>query len=259
MVATNRDMLLAIAGVFFLLPQLAQALLPMPELAAGGTPQQALDTFTQFYSARPYLLGLMLLLSLPALVGHLTMLSVLIDPRRPTVGQAIRTGLALMPGYFAMQILIGFGLFVLLVVVTGALSMLLPPAIGAVVALIAAIYPLIRVVLAAADMVVGHHANPVRAIARSVERTRGQVLGLLLFLVPAIAIFAVVFLLVLIFVNPLLALVLHGEPLRLAGEAIAATMSAVGQTYYAAIIAATYGQLDSADRIGGPFSPSNPS
>ena len=87
MVSANRDMLAAIAGVFFLLPGLVAAVvLPSPQLSNGMDQQQIADAITRFYaSAGPFMLAL----SLPMLVGYLTLLAVLLDRDRPSVGAAI--------------------------------------------------------------------------------------------------------------------------------------------------------------------------
>jgi small-conductance mechanosensitive channel len=259
-VSANRDVLLAIAGVFFLMPQLVNALLPMPQVMPGMTPEQIGETFTGFYTSRPLLFPVLLLLTLPGLVGHLTMLTVLLDRDRPTVGGAIRTGFQFLPSYLAVQFLIALALFVMLVLVTGVLSLLfIPPAIASAIAIVGAIYPLLRLVMVGPEMIVRKVPNPFRAIGFGLGRTRGHFTSLLLFFMPAVAIFVVIFGLVLIFVNPLLALVVHGESLRLISEAIAAVLTAIGQTYYAAIVASTYNQLGPVGGLGDAISPSNPS
>ena len=258
MVSANRDVLVAIAGVFFLMPELVNALLPMPQVMPGMTPEQIRDTFTGFYISRPALLPVLLLLTLPGLVGHLTMLTVLLDRDRPTVGAAIRTGFQFLPSYLAVQFLIALALFVVLVGVTGVLSLFMPPAIASAVALVGAIYPLLRVVLVGPEMIARKLPNPIRAIGFGLARTQGNFTSLLFFFMPALAIFVVMFGLVLIFVNPLLALVVQGEKLRLISEVIGAVLTAIGQTYYAAIVASTYNQLGPVGGWGDAVSPSNP-
>jgi hypothetical protein len=258
MVSANRDVLVAIAGVFFLMPELVNALLPMPEVMPGMTPEQIRDTFTGFYTSRPALFPVLLALTLPALVGHLTMLTVLLDRDRPTVAAAIRTAIQFLPTYLAVQLLIALALFVVLVLVAGVLSLIMPPAIASAIALVGAIYPLLRIVLVGPEMVAQKLSNPIRAIAFGMERTRGHFTSLLFFFMPAVAIFIVIFGLVLIFVNPLLALVVQGEALRLISEVIGAVLTAIGQTYYAAIVASTYNQLGPLGGLGDAVSPSNP-
>jgi hypothetical protein len=259
MVWANRDMLGTIAGVFFLLPELVKTLLPMPHLLPAMSFEQMSDTITVFYADKPGLVALLVLLTLPALVGYLTLLAMLLDRDRPTVGAAIGLALGLLPSFFAALVLIALSLFVMLVAVLSILALAMPPAIAALVALAAMVYPLTRVVLIAPEMVTRRLRNPIRAIAGGLSATRGQFAGLLLYFVPAVAVFVVVCGLVMIFVSPLLAHVAQEDAQRLIGQAIGAVLSAVGYTYFAAIVASTYDQLGPIATARGTISPSSPS
>ncbi|KAG5734223.1 hypothetical protein E4T56_gene12049, partial [Termitomyces sp. T112] len=61
-ILANRDVLLAMAGVFFLLPRLAFALLmPEPPSAQGMSPAQSMQAIEEFYTrAMPYMIPMIL-------------------------------------------------------------------------------------------------------------------------------------------------------------------------------------------------------
>lgn len=257
MVSANRDVLVAIAGVFFLMPGLiGTVVLPVPQLDGAMNQQQLADAVTRFYTAAA---PMMLVLSLPMLVGYLTLLAILLDRDRPTVGAAIGIGVRLLPSYLAAQMLTGVVLSVLWLTVMGGLAVIMPPSIAAVVSLVVMIYPLARVVLVGPEMVAQRIRNPVRAIIAGLSRTRGKLLGILLYFGPALTLFVVVYGLVMIFVRMALVNILDGETQRMISEAVGALVFAVGHTYYAAIVASTYNQLGPVSGQSATVSPSSPS
>ncbi|WP_232281040.1 hypothetical protein [Novosphingobium nitrogenifigens] len=245
-VSANRDVLVAIAGVFYLLPGLIGTLaLPKPDMASGMTEQQMAQAFTKFYaSAAPVLL----LISLPMLIGYLTMLVVMLDRDRPTVGAAIGRSFRLLPGYLASQILTSLALSGLWVVVVGALSLAMPPVAAGFVGLLAMIYPLVRIMLIGPEMVVARHSNPIRAIMGSLAATRREVSGILLYFGPAMTLFMVIYGMVTILVTVILANAGNGDAPQLIGEAVVGVLFAVGYTYFTAMIASTYQQLGMSTR-----------
>jgi len=258
MVWANRETLVAVAGVFFLLPELVKALIPMPQLIPGMSVETMSNAITVFYSDKPGLVAALMLLTLPALVGYLASLALLLDRDRPTVGAAIVLAFRLLPGFFAALLLVALALFAILVTVLSILALTMPPAIAALIALAAMVYPLTRVVLTGPEMVTRRLRNPIRAIAGGLASTRGQFAGLLLYFVPAVAVFVVVCGLVAIFVSPLLTHV-QDEVQRLIGQAVGAVLSALGYTYFTAIVASTYDQLGPIAGARETISPSSPS
>jgi hypothetical protein len=256
MVFANRDMLAAIAGVFFLLPGLiASAVLPVPQFAKGMDQQQLADAVAQFYaSAGPILLAL----TLPTLVGYLTLLTMLLDRTRPTVGGAIVQALRALPSYLAAQLITALVLSVVWVALVGGLALVLPPQIAALLSLVVMVYPLTRVVLIGPEMVAQRLRNPLRAITGGLARTRGQFLPILGFLGSATALFLVIYGVVMIFVSVVLIKVTEGDAQRMIGDAIGTVLFAVGYTYFTAMVASTYNQIGPIDRPDG-FSLSSPS
>lgn len=112
----NRDVLLALAGVFFFLPVLAFNLfVAMPDIE-GLSDQTLLRAVMQWYAAN----GVWIALSAAAqFFGGAVILLLLLDSRRPTVGQAIAGVVPLIPALviaaLASGLLIGGGLLLFFV------------------------------------------------------------------------------------------------------------------------------------------------
>jgi hypothetical protein len=84
MVTANREVLLIVAGLFFFLPSLAFALfVPAPVPASGMAPEAAMNMLTKFYSDNAFWL---LAMAVAQTVGFLTVLALLRDRAKPTVG-----------------------------------------------------------------------------------------------------------------------------------------------------------------------------
>lgn len=241
MVEANRDMLMAIAGVFFLLPGLVGAVfVPAPVIAANMSDIQKMDAMQTYFASS---LPVLLLLSLVPMAGALTMLVVMLDSTRPTVGQAIRRSLATMPSYFAAQMLIGICILLVLVVVVAGLSLVLPDRLAASIALAAVLYPVMRTMLVGTVIAGDGQRNPLVAIRESLRLTRHNAGRMLIFFGLAGFLFLVVYGLVMMFVGVVLVLTTDGEAQRLLAEAISGLLQAVGTTYFVAMLAAVYGQL----------------
>lgn len=242
MVSTNRDMLIAVAGVFFLLPGLIGAVvLPVPQFTKGMDQAQMIEAVTRFYiDAGPWLV----LLTLPMLAGYLTVLAMLIDPARPTVGQAIGRAVRVLPGYLAVQILFALSVSIASGVVLGLLSLAVPQAIASIAVLVAMIYPAIRMVLFGPTIMARGVRNPFRALVDAVTLTKGSVIGMTLFFGPALVLFTVLYLVITIIATIALAGVSQPEAQRLGVEAVGAVVLATGYVYLTAMIAAAWRQLD---------------
>ena len=257
MVAANRDMLVAIGGVFFLLPGLIGVLvLPALPLTRDMDQQAMADAVMKFYaSAGPILI----LLALPTLVGYLTLLVILLDRDRPPVGRAIVQAVRLLPGYLVVQVATAMALSFAWVTLIGLLALVLPAVVAMVVSIVVMLYPLTRIMLIGPEMAAFRLRNPLRAIQAGLARTRGQVVALLLFFGPAMALFAVVYMLAMMAVGSVIALAWPASSpdqaiagaQRMIAEAIGGTLFAVGYTYFCAMAAATWRQL-------GPIQGSDP-
>lgn len=255
-IRANREVLLALAGVFFLLPNLAFSLLfPQPTPPAGAD-QQAMMAFAMDYYSRalPFVLPVLLLQA----AGTLGMLTLLTDRSRPTVGQAIRIGFGTVLPYFASQILLGFGLGLAAMPVIIVFSLagskgLATIGIAAAIALWA--YGWIRAALAAPVMAVEGLRNPVRALTRSWQLTKGNAGRILLFLLLIAIAYSIILVIVMALAGTVLALLLPAHVAALVAAVISTTLGAVMVLTLVAALGATHAQLaaDPADRIGTTF------
>lgn len=247
MVAANRELLAAIAGFFVLLPGLAAAIfVPSPAMTPGMTEAQMLASMQDYYAGS---WPVLVILSLPPMAGMLTMLAVMLDNARPTVGTAIRRSLGALPSYFASQVLIGLAILPLSLAVATPLALVLPPAIAVSFALGLQLYPIMRTMLVGPVVAGQPERNPVAAIRTSIRLTRGNAGRILLFLGLAGFVFLVVYGLIMMFVGVVLVNLLQGETQRLAEEGVAGVLLAAAYTYFVAMLAAIYGQL--ADAVPG--------
>lgn len=241
MVAANRDLLMAIAGVFYVLPGLARAVFaPSPAVTNDMSEAQMLAVMQDYYASS---LPILLVLSLLPMAGMLTMLVAMLDSIRPTVAQAIRRSVRALPTYFAAQLLIALGIIPLSVVLANIFALLLPDRLAVALALGLLLYPLMWTMLVGPVVAGERVRNPVTAIRESFRLTRGNAGQILLFIGMAGFVFLIIYGLVMMFVGVVLVLMLKGEPQRLLGEGVDGVLLAVGYTYFVAMLAAIHQQL----------------
>ena len=255
-VSANRDVLLALAGVFLVLPAFAiSVLLPFPAPQDGITPKAMLATWGAYYQSNSLVLVAVALLQM---VGTLAMLALFTDQARPTVSQAIRQGFARTPTVIAAQLVLGtaVGAMVLLpVVLGGALQSPAFTALAVVAALGLGIWAWLRLSLVAPAVMVDGLINPLTALKRSWQITEGNGLRLLLFYALLIIAFFVTTLVLGGIVQLVLALVLGAEPAALAATLVTAILQAVMTVYLVAVTAVAHRQLSgpSAQALSGKF------
>lgn len=255
-VSANRDVLLALAGVFLVVPSFALVLLmPPPEPADGTDPKAMFAMLGQYYSeAWPALLGMGLL----SMLGTLTMLALFTDRSRPTVGEAIKLGLGGMLTVIGAQLIVGLAAAVATALVMGAGAASGAPVIGLVLGLLLAtglIYTMIRISLVSPVVMVEGQRNPVAALSRSWDLTGGNVLYLLAFYLLLLVAFVVVYLLLSGGIGMLVALVTSGGVTAAINNLVAACLQAVISVYFVAVSAACHRQLagPSAAAVAGKF------
>ena len=244
MVARNRDMLMAIAGVFFLLPSLAFAVVvPQPVLPAGTTATEAFSSMSGYYSsALPYLL----IVTVLQVAGIMTLLIVMTDRARPTVGQAIAAGFRTTLPYLAAQLVLGFGFGIGLgiVMAIGAVSGVKAVATAlTIAAMFVAVIAFLRFVLVAPILATGPVRNPFAVLRNSWAMTRGQVARMAVFFGLALLLYLVITSLIMMLVGVVLALTTEGEVQRVLAAAVSSGLSAVGLVYFGAMLAAVHRQL----------------
>lgn len=249
-VAANRDMLLALAGVFMVLPAAILTLLvPQPEMPSGITAREMFETLSAFY--RQHWLEL-LVAALVHIVGSLAMLALITDRTRPTVGQTIALGAVAAPSVIVAQILIGFALGAAILVPMTLAGMTGLPALVMLVMLLSAaglVYVMARMSLVSPAVIVERQRSPIAAMARSWQLTRGNAGRLLTFFL-LLGIAFLVIMLIAGMVGGLLARLVGGANFaELADALIAAICQAAMSVYFVAAIAATHRQLTEADRV----------
>lgn len=214
LIGSNRDTIGAIAGLFFLLPALALALFA-PELAnpeatppPSADPQVAMQAvvgqMTQAYANN---WPLIVAVSVLQFIGSLSLLALLTDRGRPTVREALMTGVGSLPSYFGAQVLSGIALvlaitlplalFFAMTALIGFVTLPLPEVlsqIAAVVGIITSVlfvivlamiglYVFIKFALIAPVIAVDGIRNPITALGRSWRLTKGNSLRIAAFLV----------------------------------------------------------------------------
>jgi hypothetical protein len=242
-VSANREVVLALAGVFFLLPQLAFAIFfPQPELGSGMNEQQVMAAVKAYYGS---ILPVMIPLALLQALGTLSLLCLLDSDRRPTVGEAIRAGVKGLVPYLVAQILLGMGLGAVVLVIAGVLGAVggsVGAVIGFAIALAFAIAVFVRFSVTAPVVAVEKTLNPILALGRSWTLTKGNTARLLGFY----ALLGLAMVVLMIFGNILtlpVTLLAPGEAVRITAAVVESIMATIMALYFVAVIAQVHRQL----------------
>jgi hypothetical protein len=174
----NLQLLLAVAGVFFVIPQLIFGFMTGNGkefdalLERATTFEDFTAAFSGFYQQNALWF---VVLGIVTFVGTLTILVILLDKTRPTVGQAIGIAFSLLLFYFILSILTG------LATLLGLMLLILP-----------GLYFAIKFCLAPPIMVAEKVTNPIEAMKASWNLTKGNsimifvyllIIGIVLFVV----------------------------------------------------------------------------
>jgi hypothetical protein len=243
LVAANRELLFVLAGVFFLLPSLLlSTALGEPQVAPGADSEQMAAALLAFYGSNWWAI---LLGTAVQIVGMLTILRLMRDRRRPTVGEAIRAGLTAFPSYLAAQLLFVFALGLGGGLIVGLVAMVVPAlaAVLTLVLLVFALFAALRLILAAPIVAVDGERNPLAALARSWATTRGNFWRIFVFLALVGVLFLVASAVIMIVVGILLAVVTQGEVQRVLASVVSSALSALAMLYLLGILAAIHRQL----------------
>ncbi|QGN55955.1 glycerophosphoryl diester phosphodiesterase membrane domain-containing protein [Novosphingobium sp. Gsoil 351] len=245
-VSANREVLLALGGVFFMLPSLAVAVIAgEPEVIPGMKGDQMMAAMSAFYAHSWWII---LVSAACQIVGLMAILTLMRDRSRPTVGEAIRGGLPGMLSYLAVQVLIVVGLSLIGGLLIGVAAVI-SPVLAAVVVLVltaAMLFLVFRLILVAPVIAVEGVRNPLTAMIRSWRLTQGNFWRIFSFLLLILILFAVIVGIVMVIVGLILALASSGEPQRIIAAVFSSALGAVGVVYFAGVIAAIHRQL------GGP-------
>lgn len=244
MVSANRDILLALAGVFVVLPAFAMAmLLPLPEAQEAATTEAVLATMGDYYRSH---IWYFIAAALVSMVGSLAMLALFTDAGRPTVGEALGQGFRFAPTAIAAQLILGMGIgamILLPVLLGGAAKSPIFTALGFITAAGLGIWAMIRLWLVTPAIVVDRLTNPLHAIKRSWRLTEGNVLRMLAFFMLVVLGFSVVALVAQGATQLLLALVIGAAPAELAATLVGTVLQSAMSVYLVAISAASHRQL----------------
>lgn len=244
LVATNRDVLMAIAGVFFLLPGLAFSIfVPEPQMAPGTPPGRMMEIMADAWTSS---LPLLIIVTLLQMAGTVTVLIVMTDPERPTVAQAIARGFRALGPYVLAQIIVGGALGMAFLVLVSAAALTGVQAIGAVVilaAFVAMVWCSLRMALVAPVLAIEGERNPIQALRRSWTLTQGNSGRLLAFLVLLGLLFAVVYGLAMMLVGVVLVLTTGGELQQVLNAAVSSTITSAALVYFIGMLAAVHQQL----------------
>ncbi len=248
MIRTNREVVLVLAGVFFFLPYLAFSLfLPdsgMAEASAanGGDMDAIAAIVMEFYAEFWWAL---LLLALIQSVGALASLAVLGDNARPTVGDAIRRGVSLLPTQLGAQIVAALAIFAPIVLASGIGAATGSTAITGLLTLLGlpvVIYIVVKFSLSSPAIAIDQTRNPLKALTRSWGLTKGNSLRLFFFFLLLIVAFLVASTVLNLLIG--LALALLGEELQLIGLAISgALINAIFSVLAYAVLASVHHHL----------------
>lgn len=245
-VSANREVLLALAGVFFMLPSLALAVIAgEPEMAPGMSGEQMMAAMEEFYAGAWWLI---LISAVLQIVGLMAILTLMRDRSRPTVGQAIGAGLAGTPTYLAAQLIIVLALSLVGGLLIGVAAVVSTALATVVVLLVigAAVFAVFRLLLVAPVVAVEGVRNPLAAMVRSWRLTQGNFWRLFGFLLLILILFVVIVAIVMMIIGLILALATSGEPQRIIAAVFSSALGAVAVVYFAGVIAAVHRQL------GGP-------
>lgn len=248
LVAANRDVLFAVAGVFILLPSLALAvLLGEPPVEPGMKPEAMQAALLEFYSQN--WLPMMIAAALQ-IVGVLTLLTLMRDRSRPTVGEAIAAGASGALSYLAAQLLLGFGvgmLAIVLITVAALVSPVLAVAV-AIVAIATFVNAAFRTMLVSPVIAVEGTRNPVAALVRSWQLTAGNFWRIFGFVVLLVVLFAVVVGIIMLVIGMILALIASSETARVIAAFFSSALGSVATVYFVAVTAAIHRQLGGAPK-----------
>ena len=242
MISANREVMLTVAGIFFLLPALLLGFSTPAIPMMVGTPEVMQAEMAAFYRSYGWLYALTFMVQI---VGYLALLALLRDRRRPTVGEAISAALrGLLPAVGTVLVL---AIAFTMVVIAAALLMALLGAGGAaallgIVLMPALVWLLVRVSLWQPVIAIDRVANPIRVIGRSWALTRGNGLRLFVFYLLLFIAYIVVSIVIGLVASGLL-LALGETAALIVGAIVSGLIGTVAAVIFVAVLAAVHRQL----------------
>jgi hypothetical protein len=255
MISANREVLLIVAGIFFFIPGVVMGL-AMGDIQQImlADPDNAQEMVLSFYADWGWLL---VLGGIANVLGYLSLLALLRDHNRPTVGEAIKIGLiGLLPAIGAYIVLVlGLGFVAALLAVVAGVTGNAAVGFIVVLAIIAGVvYVLVKVSLSGPVIAIDKVYNPVKILTRSWRLTKGNSVRLFLFYLLLFVTYVVIVAVASGIVAVLLALL--GESVATTINAvISAAIGAVAYLVFVAVLAAVHRQLSgpSPAAVGATF------
>lgn len=264
LLSASSQLLLVIAGIFIFLPVIAVYLLvPDIQIFMDPTIDRAILEARMAEVLGP-LLSSSLVAMLCQFAGYGAMVA-LMGKARPTVGEALGTGLRIVPSSFAVLILF------MIVYLVGSLLIILPftliggaagsAALGVIAlvpALLYMVWLMARLSMTMPEMVIGNTLNPLTAMSRSWKMTKAKQGPIMVFWVVLFAIVTILSLLFSGVVGLIAALAGSGTvQLLIVGSANGFT-SVLSGILTCAIAVAMYGQIAAqSQRAAAPVPDSN--
>jgi hypothetical protein len=243
--SANREVLLTLAAIFFLLPNLVPAVaMPGLQTQMMADPEAASAVMNDLFADWGVLLVVVAIaLVLAQILGYLAMLALLRDTSRPTVGEALKAGLGgLLPalGFYLIVAVAAFALALLVVAISAA-----SPGLGVVVVLlcvVVAFYVMIKLSLVLAVIAIDKVGNPIAAMTRSWQLTKGNSFRLFLFFLLLGLVYIVIAAVIGMVLGALM-LALGTSTALLVNGVISGILSAIVTVVFVAVIAAIHRQL----------------
>lgn len=244
-IKANFEVMAIIAGVFFFLPTLAAvfAITPMATVPQDATAEVMLQAMSDYFSTNALPLVLM---TLAQAVGMIALLALLRDTGKPTVGEAIRAGFTGLLPYAAAQLIFGFGMALLSMVLIGlpsALGVQALAVVGMLAALIVLLYGAVKLSLTVPVVAIEKQTNPIAVLRRSWALTDGNSRRLLMFYLLLFVAYIVISLVVGLFFGLAFSLLGEGTAANIANGSLEGVLSAGASLVFAAVLAAVYRQF----------------
>lgn len=262
-VSANRDVLLPVAGVFFMLPAVLAAFFLGDLQTAMMTNLANPEALNQVLEGKTGLVATIGLLSaLAQFVGSIAMLMLLTDRGRPTVGQVIGAAIAALPTMLGVLVLMWLVMLVavlVLGVVSAALAAVLPTGVAmfliAILMMAVMFYVLVKLSLVTPVVAIEGVRNPIHALSRSWQLTKGNSLRIFAFYVMLFIAYMVISILIMMLVGGLLALLGSGTVVTFMSSVVSGAVGAVIAVLFTAVVAAIYRQLagPSAQAVSSTF------
>jgi hypothetical protein len=220
----NREITLALAGVFFLLPALATEFLLTPIAPiVNPTSAQAVQMLQDWFSINWYWFVLLIACGI---VGALSFNILLLDATKPTVGEALKQAFLLSPTLFLTRLLVTLAVF------AGMLFLIVP-----------GIYLAIKFILVEPAIGAESERNPLVALQRSWGLTKGNSLNILGFLLIVLVVAIIAFFVVSLISNVMFMLLLPPAFAAALMGLVSATLQAGLSLLFLFLYAAIYRQL----------------